>query len=337
MIKELAFLGHPDKQADLIADILVDIALANNPNARCAIEVMVKGQNNTLHVIVGGESSHIFTEEDIYNATKKAHILGTFGRVQVPKIQPLLLMTQQSPYIATNMGQGVGDQCIVVGFSASKNSAHSRATLYENAVFKTLLNTKSATGDGKMVVVKGDSKDRISVSVGGPLTDNDCDAFVDALNKVAIEDKNVDLPIVTINPPNRSGWLGGPLYDCGITGRKLACDAHGIYAPHGGGATSGKDMSKPDRRMKILADVLAEELLKKVNQIQSVDEICVGLAFEMGGTQPIGVELINKEKLPKETNTLLQQCVKNFDFSIVPQGKMVYRAHPWVEEILKSF
>jgi S-adenosylmethionine synthetase len=126
------------------------------------------------------------------------------------------------------------------------------------------------------------------------------------------------------------------LYDCGITGRKLACDAHGIYAPHGGGATSGKDMSKPDRKMKILADMLAQKIHKKINQIQSVDEICIGLAFEMGGTRPIGIKLINNN-LIKNSEELLEECLEEFDFSVVPEGKMIYRAHPWVKEIEKLF
>lgn len=330
-MKEFVFLGHPDKQADLVADLLVEKALKADPLARCAIEVMLKGFGDGVHVFVAGETSHAFNLQDVRDAVYEAHRLGTLDRVPAPFMTVAWALTPQSPHIASNMGKGVGDQCIVVGAAFSRNHLCVLNQRFFKGVFNFLSGVKAWTGDGKMLVSADTST--ITFSLSGDIPDGEYEFIEDMLaHKADILFGPGDRTIV-VNPPGRSSWHGGPLFDCGVTGRKLACDSHGVFAPHGGGATSGKDMSKPDRGMKLVANEIAKRALKQLESDHfSSDEVIVTLGYQMGDNRPLSVQV--RSSLPGATQAVESIIATEYDEivkSVLSESFSVDVCHPWIK------
>lgn len=332
-MKEFVFLGHPDKQADLVADLLVERALNADPYARCAIEVMLKGHGKGLNVFVAGETSYGLTMSDIRRAVSEAHRLGTLGRVPEPPVTVVWALTEQSPYIANNMRQGVGDQAIVVGAAFAGHHMYHMVSRFYDSVFSALANTESWTGDGKVLVSEDASV--ITLSLSGDLAKGEYGMLEEFLRLLAdsVFMKNRMRRIV-VNPPGRASWRGGPLYDCGVTGRKLACDAHGVYAPHGGGSTSGKDMTKPDRSMKMLADRVAKRVLSMMlGDLYSVSYVHVTLGYQMGDRLPISVSGTSSMGGSVHQKYLDKVMKESYDEILREVTETTFSAdvcHPWV-------
>lgn len=281
-IVEMVFSGHPDKIADQLSDSLVDVAVSNNKNAKCAFECMISSN----YVFVGGESSENITLDDISFAFKNIMDYAGYGSEKyLSAFNFIKDINRQSSYINNNRGNGAGDQGVVWGMASSESKRYLPYLLnnsHELLRDIDLINSKENTEyqrNGKLLV----DQDRkfITVSLAGDYNQS----FMHLNIKDAIEKRFAMDYELSLNPPGLSPWEGSPKYDTGLTGRKLICDAYGSFLKHGGGAWSGKDMTKLDRSGSYLARELSVEILNKY----SLDNIEISLTYEMGSQKPIGV------------------------------------------------
>ena len=305
--------GHPDKLCDIIADRVLDECLAHDALSRVACEVLAtKGQ-----VIVAGEITSLY-EPDIpsivQSVFRKAGYDPTSFSIQC-------LLHRQSSDIAAGVGcslerrrnlskdqpalqLGAGDQGVMVGYACSETPqmmplpvvlAH-RLTSALSAARKTGM-IRGLRPDGKAQVTVEYGKD------GKPLR---LDAVVLSAQHSPEKPKDelsweltdkVLAPALQALPPdkdtkillNPSGRfvLGGPEADTGLTGRKLMVDSYGVFAPHGGGAFSGKDPTKVDRSGAYMARYIAQNLVAA-----GLCEKCqVTLAYAIGKAEPVMVEV----------------------------------------------
>ena len=305
--------GHPDKLCDIIADRVLDECLAHDALSRVACEVLAtKGQ-----VIVAGEITSLY-EPDIpsivQSVFRKAGYDPTSFSIQC-------LLHRQSSDIAAGVGcslerrrnlskdqpalqLGAGDQGVMVGYACSETPqmmplpvvlAH-RLTSALSAARKTGM-IRGLRPDGKAQVTVDYGKD------GKPLR---LDAVVLSAQHSPEKPKDelsweltdkVLAPALQALPPdkdtkillNPSGRfvLGGPEADTGLTGRKLMVDSYGVFAPHGGGAFSGKDPTKVDRSGAYMARYIAKNLVAA-----GLCEKCqVTLAYAIGKAEPVMVEV----------------------------------------------
>ena len=305
--------GHPDKLCDIIADRVLDECLAHDALSRVACEVLAtKGQ-----VIVAGEITSLY-EPDIpsivQSVFRKAGYDPTSFSIQC-------LLHRQSSDIAAGVGcslerrrnlskdqpalqLGAGDQGVMVGYACSETPqmmplpvvlAH-RLTSALSAARKTGM-IRGLRPDGKAQVTVEYGKDGKSLRLDAvvlsaqhspekpkdelswELTDKVLAPALQALPP----DKDTK---ILLNPSGRF-VLGGPEADTGLTGRKLMVDSYGVFAPHGGGAFSGKDPTKVDRSGAYMARYIAKNLVAA-----GLCEKCqVTLAYAIGKAEPVMVEV----------------------------------------------
>lgn len=293
--------GHPDKVADMIADALVDRAIQIDPDAKCAFEVMVCRNN----VFVGGESSvemnHFLVLQCIQDALRSFNY--------DPHCYTGNAITQQSKYIKNNRGSGAGDQAIVVGMASNETDIYMPKLLTDSQHILGFINNTmrhlypGMGADGKFLL---DPNGVSTFSIAG---DYDQQEAHKTLQLEVRKSLGTDTKVV-LNPPNFSKWQGGPKYDTGITGRKITSDSYGINAPHGGGAFSGKDLTKVDRAGAYLARELAIEIVEKYG-LKNAE---VTLVYEMGGQKPVNFEVsypkknaMVRDEISKDLNTFFER------------------------------
>lgn len=307
---EYVSAGHPDKLADQISDAVLDMYLAADPHAKVACETMVKGST----VYVAGEitSTTSITEEDLrqrirtticqvgYNSDG-VHFNGNTCNI-------LFDISQQSPEINNAVVQGAlvtaGDQGIMFGYATRDTPTHMPMAIYLAKMFID----EAYGGMGTRYALRPDMKSQISLHYAGGVV-TDVRAVVlsmchdESLTLRAVRELFHDaiLPRVLANIPehiaqmftnatvyhiNPAGsWnVGGPVSDCGLTGRKIVVDQYGADCPIGGGAFSGKDPSKVDRSAAYMARWLALRALAQQPQAHSIQ---VQLAYAIGQAEPV--------------------------------------------------
>lgn len=305
--------GHPDKLCDIIADRVLDECLAHDALSRVACEVLAtKGQ-----VIVAGEITSLY-EPDIpsivQSVFRKAGYDPTSFSIQC-------LLHRQSSDIAAGVGcslerrrnlskdqpalqLGAGDQGVMVGYACSETPqmmplpvvlAH-RLTSALSAARKTGM-IRGLRPDGKAQVTVEYGKDGKPLRLDAVVLsaqhspENPKDELSWELTDKVLAPALQALPPdkdtkILLNPSGRF-VLGGPEADTGLTGRKLMVDSYGVFAPHGGGAFSGKDPTKVDRSGAYMARYIAKNLVAA-----GLCEKCqVTLAYAIGKAEPVMVEV----------------------------------------------
>ena len=305
--------GHPDKLCDIIADRVLDECLAHDALSRVACEVLAtKGQ-----VIVAGEITSLY-EPDIpsivQSVFRKAGYDPTSFSIQC-------LLHRQSSDIAAGVGcslerrrnlskdqpalqLGAGDQGVMVGYACSETPQ-----MMPLPVVLAHRLTSALSGARKTGMIRGlrpDGKAQVTVEYGKDGKPLRLDAVVLSAQHSPEKPKDelsweltdkVLAPALQALPPdkdtkillNPSGRfvLGGPEADTGLTGRKLMVDSYGVFAPHGGGAFSGKDPTKVDRSGAYMARYIAKNLVAA-----GLCEKCqVTLAYAIGKAEPVMVEV----------------------------------------------
>ena len=326
--------GHPDKVCDQISDAILDSYLAQDPNSRVACETLIK--NNT--VIVAGEITSNGTpniEEVIRNTVNEIGYnhddLGFNGNNC--KIQNLI--SKQSPDIAQgvnegegeDLDQGAGDQGLMFGYACSETPVLMPApiNLSHELVFKQSEVRKSGElgwlrPDAKSqvsVVYKDDRKTVDYVSAIVLSTQHDEDISQDEI-KAKVREKIINPIIPTewikentkiyINPTGKF-VIGGPVGDCGLTGRKIIVDTYGGMARHGGGAFSGKDPSKVDRSAAYACRYVAKNIVAA-----GLAERCeVQVSYAIGIAEPTSITVDTLGTGNLSENEISQIVRDNFD------------------------
>jgi len=326
--------GHPDKVCDQISDAILDSYLAQDPNSRVACETLIK--NNT--VIVAGEITSSGTpniEEVIRNTVNEIGYdhddLGFNGT----NCEIQNLISKQSLDIAQgvnegegeDLDQGAGDQGLMFGYACSETPVLMPAPI--NLSHELVLKQSEVRKNGVLGWLRPDAKSQVSVVYKDDIktvdyvsaivlsTQHDEDISQDEIKaKVREEIINPIIPTewikedtkIYINPTGKF-VIGGPVGDCGLTGRKIIVDTYGGMARHGGGAFSGKDPSKVDRSAAYACRYVAKNIVAA-----GLAERCeVQVSYAIGIAEPtsITVDTLGTGNLPE--NEISQIVRDNFD------------------------
>lgn len=296
--------GHPDKIADQISDAVLDEVLTCDPKGRVACETLLA----TGLVLIAGEittNAHIDYVEIARNTVKEVgYTRAKFG-FDADTCAVITTVNRQSPDIAQGVNTGgAGDQGLMFGYACTETPelmplpimlAHKLAKRLSVVRKEGLLDYLRADGksqvtiqyrDGRperveTVVVSTQHSDRVSTE------DLRADIFEHVIRPVVneVSPEMMDKSTKThINPTGRF-VIGGPQGDTGLTGRKIIVDTYGGYAPHGGGAFSGKDPTKVDRSAAYMARYIAKNLVAA----GICDKCQVQLAYAIGVAEPVSV------------------------------------------------
>jgi len=327
--------GHPDKVADQISDAVLDAMLAQDPRARVACETLVK----TGVAIVAGEVTTTAwvdiealvrkTVLDIgYNSSEMGFDGASCGVINI--------IGKQSPDIAQGVDrkderkQGAGDQGLMFGYATNETDVLMPApiTLAHRLVKKQAEVRKK----GKLPWLRPDAKSQVTLRYENDkpvgleavvLSTQHSDevstktlreAVTEEILKPVLPAKWIDKRTkYHINPTGRF-VIGGPVGDCGLTGRKIIVDTYGGFARHGGGAFSGKDPSKVDRSAAYAARYVAKNIVAA--GLAARCEVQVSYAIGVAEPTSIMVESFGTSRLSREQLTALVR--KHFD--LTPYG-----------------
>ena len=288
--------GHPDKLCDTIADSVLDACLKEDPNARVACEVLATAGK----ILVAGElhtTAHPDVEAIVRQVVQNAGYDCNY-HVEVR-------LHTQSPDIAGAVdGEtlGAGDQGVMVGYACNETPEYLPMPVVAAQRLVTLLEISRMTGvipdigpDGKVQVTmeyNGDTPVRITTVVVSVQhkEDTDINKLADLLDEyvfpLAFDGMPADDAEIILNPSGKF-VQGGPDADTGLTGRKLMVDTYGTFAPHGGGAFSGKDPTKVDRSGAYMARYIA----KNIVATHLATRCQVTLAYAIGQAEPVMVDV----------------------------------------------
>jgi S-adenosylmethionine synthetase len=319
--------GHPDKICDRISDAVVDTYLAADPQARCGVETLV----TTNRVVLAGETrgpSSITGEQLIEVARKAVREIGyEQNNFHWEKADVACYIHNQSVDIAQgvdmsgNKDEGAGDQGMMFGFACNDTPALMPAPIYYS--HKILRALSEARHAGKTPLLGPDSKSQVTLQYADrkPVCTTKVVVSIQHADEIdQAEVREIVRPFVLDNLPD--GWMcdeehflvnptgrfviGGPDGDAGVTGRKIIVDTYGGYAPHGGGAFSGKDPTKVDRSAAYAARYLA----KNVVAAGLADHCTIQIAYAIGVAKPLSFyvntgDAVDEEKLARVLNELM--------------------------------
>jgi len=296
--------GHPDKVSDAISDGILDAIYAHDPYARVACETFV----TTGLVLVGGEittKTYIDVPAIVRQTVEKIGYTKADYKFDSESCSVLNAIHSQSPDIAMGVDTGgAGDQGIMFGYACDQTpELMPMPIVFAHKLVKKLADIRKRN-NGLMPYLRPDSKSQVTIEYddnGKPLrvdavvisTQHDGDAKQSKIKSDVI--KNVIKKVIPakyldkktkyfVNPTGRFE-IGGPHGDSGLTGRKIIVDTYGGWAPHGGGAFSGKDPSKVDRS----ATYAARHIAKNVVAAKLAKECLVQVSYAIGVAQPISV------------------------------------------------
>jgi len=299
--------GHPDKVCDQISDSIVDLFLGKDPYARVAVETLA----TTDLVVLAGEvrcAEKVSHEEMIEAARQTVRKIGyeqpgfSWKDVRIE-----CHVHKQSEDIAVGVDasdskdEGAGDQGIMFGFATTETDDLTPAALhYAHEIVKRLAKDRK---DGVLKGIEPDAKSQVTLEYdadGKPCRAHSIVVSTQHHDDLSLEDvRRIVKPYVEgvfpdswmcpderlyINPTGRF-VIGGPVGDCGLTGRKIIVDTYGGAAPHGGGAFSGKDPTKVDRSAAYAGRYLA----KNIVAAGLADKCVIQLSYAIGISHPISV------------------------------------------------
>lgn len=330
--------GHPDKVCDKISDSLLDLYLTKDALSRVAVETLA----TTNRVIVAGETScrEYIKPEDIENTVRNT--IKNIGydqknfSWQTVKIDNLL--HHQSSDIAMGVdNMGAGDQGIMFGYAAKEQGLDTEymplAIYYAQQL---LLNLKAARHNGEAKGIEPDAKSQVTIRYdekGAPVTVDSIVLSTQHSENLSLDEvKNIVHDVigntipekflpekskVFINPTGRF-VIGGPDGDTGLTGRKIIVDTYGGYAPHGGGAFSGKDATKVDRS----AAYMLRHLSKNIVAAGLADKCLLQISYAIGVAKPLSLFIDCMGTNHVDTNKIVNLINANID--LTPQGIIKY-------------
>lgn len=328
--------GHPDKMADQISDALLDEFLRQDPKSRVAAETMIQ----TGMVVVAGEiksNAKINVEPLVREVVRDIGYTSSDMGFDADTCAVLNALGEQSPDINQGVDreeeeeQGAGDQGLMFGYATNETDVLMPAAIhYSHLLVKRQSEVRNSK---KLPWLRPDAKSQVTFKYEGDKIVG-CDAVVlSTQHDETVDQKTVHEGVMEeiIKPIlGDTGWLtnetkyhinptgrfvtGGPLGDCGLTGRKIIVDTYGGMGRHGGGAFSGKDPSKVDRSAAYVGRYVA----KNIVAAGLADRCEVQLSYAIGVAEPtsVNVETFGTGKVEEE---LINKIVRE-NFDLRPYG-----------------
>ena len=328
--------GHPDKMADQISDAILDAYLDKDPKARVACETLVK----TGMVVVAGEiSSSVSIEiEDLcrevvcdigYDNSKKGFDGNTCAIINVigKQSQDIALGVDEG----TNKDQGAGDQGLMFGYASNETEVLMPAPI--TYAHRLVRKQAEARKSGQIDFLGPDAKSQLTLAYDTEGSPCGLEAIVlSTQHAEGIEQKVIEEAVVEeiIKPTLPSEWfskrtkifvnptgnfvIGGPVGDCGLTGRKIIVDTYGGMARHGGGAFSGKDPSKVDRSAAYAGRYVAKNIVAA--GLATKCEIQISYAIGIAEPTSISINTFGTNVIPEEK---IEELI-SLHFDLRPKG-----------------
>ncbi|PWK46883.1 methionine adenosyltransferase [Pleionea mediterranea] len=327
--------GHPDKMADQISDAILDAIIADDPDARVAVETMVKtgmavvaGEVRTstyvdLEEVVRGVIGDIgYTSSDVGFDNESCAVLNAIGK-QSSDIA-------MGVDVAENKDLGAGDQGLMFGYATNETDALMPAPVHYS--HRLVEKQAELRKNGTLPWLRPDAKSQITMRYenGKPVavdavvlsTQHDPDVTQETIRAAVLE--QIIKPVIPaewlhektqyhINPTGQF-IIGGPVGDCGLTGRKIIVDTYGGMARHGGGAFSGKDPSKVDRSAAYAGRYVA----KNIVAAGLADKCEIQVSYAIGVAEPTSIS-INTFGTNKIDEAKIAELVRE-NFDLRPQG-----------------
>ncbi len=327
--------GHPDKVADQISDAILDAIFEQDNHSRVACETMV----NTGMVVVSGEittSAYVDIQQVVRDTVNKIGYNSSEMGFDANSCAVLTSIDKQSADIAMGVDesndheQGAGDQGLMFGYASNETDVLMPAPImYAHQLVKQQSDVRKAE---KLKWLRPDAKSQVTfryednkpttIDAVVLSTQHDPDISLKDLREAIMEE--VIKPILPeklitketqfhINPTGRF-VIGGPVGDCGLTGRKIIVDTYGGMARHGGGAFSGKDPSKVDRSAAYAGRYVAKNIVAA-----GLAERCeIQVSYAIGVAEPTSIS-IETFGTGKVTDELLIKLVREH-FDLRPKG-----------------
>lgn len=323
--------GHPDKICDQISDAILDDILSQDPNSRVACEVSV----TTGLVLVMGEvttKGYCDVQKIVRQVVDEiGYNRGKFG-FDSENLAVLVALNEQSPDIAMGVDtDGAGDQGMMFGYACKETEElMPLPIMLSHKLAKRLTDLRKLEGHKEL---RPDGKTQVSVEyddLGNVVridtivvsTQHDEEVTQEYLRNLIIEE--VIKPIIPenlmdentrifVNPTGRF-VIGGPKGDSGLTGRKIIVDTYGGYAPHGGGAFSGKDPTKVDRSACYMARYVAKNMVAA----GFAEKMQIQLSYAIGVAEPTSI-CVETFGTSKYTEVELIKIIRD-NFELTPKG-----------------
>lgn len=329
--------GHPDKVADQISDAILDGIFEQDPKARVACETLI----NTGMVVLSGEittTAWIDMQEIVRNTVRNIGYTSSEMGFDADSCAVITSIDKQSPDIAMGVNegegdaheQGAGDQGLMFGYACNETDVLMPAPItYAHKLVKRQAEVRK---NGTLSWLRPDAKSQVTFRYedGKPTsidavvlsTQHSPDISLSALREAIMDEviKHV-LPEDLISKdtkffinPTGNFVIGGPVGDCGLTGRKIIVDTYGGMARHGGGAFSGKDPSKVDRSAAYAGRYVA----KNIVAAGLADKCEIQVSYAIGVAEPtsISIETFGTGKID---DSRIEELVREH-FDLKPKG-----------------
>jgi S-adenosylmethionine synthetase len=327
--------GHPDKVADQISDAILDDLLSKDRGARVACETLVK----TGMVIVAGEittTAYVDVEDIVRNTIKKIGYNSSDMGFDYSSCAVLSAIGKQSPDIARgvdeveNHEQGAGDQGLMFGYATRETDVLMPAPI--TFAHRLVKRQSEVRRNGSLPFLRPDAKSQVTFRYAdhqpigidavvlstqhSPEVDNKTlhEGVMEEIIKPVLPSQWLDKNTrYFINPTGRF-VIGGPMGDCGLTGRKIIVDTYGGMARHGGGAFSGKDPSKVDRSAAYACRYVAKNIVAA-----GLAQRCeIQVSYAIGVAQPTSIRVETFGTGTIDDDRLTQLVREHFDLR--PRG-----------------
>jgi len=324
--------GHPDKVADQISDAILDAILTLDPAGRVACETMV----TTGMAIIAGEittSAWVDMPEVVRNTIKSIGYNSSDMGFDYQSCAVITSIDKQSTDIAMgvdegsgmDLDQGAGDQGLMFGYACDETRVLMPMPLaYSHRLVKCQADIRKA---GKLPWLRPDAKSQVTIEYENnkpkrieavvlstqhdeSISHSDLqEAVMELIIKPTLPGDMVDANTkYFINPTGRF-VIGGPVGDCGLTGRKIIVDTYGGRGSHGGGAFSGKDPSKVDRSSAYMGRYVA----KNIVAAGIASELEVQIAYAIGISQPVSINVNSFGTGKIDDDAIIALICRNFD------------------------
>ncbi len=300
--------GHPDKVSDQVSDAILDAILAQDPTARVACETLV----TTGMVVIAGEitTNAIINYSEIARQTiKEIGYTDSEMGFDAETCAVLVSIDKQSPDISQGVSvgeglhkeQGAGDQGLMFGYAC--NETPELMPMPIQLAHELVAKLAEVRKSGKLAFLRPDSKSQVSVEYVNDKPVRVDTVVISTQHTPDVTHKQIEEGVMEevikkvipaelldantryfINPTGRF-VVGGPMGDCGLTGRKIIVDTYGGMGRHGGGAFSGKDPSKVDRSAAYMGRYVAKNLVAA----GLCDRCEVQVAYAIGVAQPVSI------------------------------------------------